>query len=95
MSRELYQAVCTKVLGMSSKSWASRTKAAFKNLILHNINTTMYYFETDSYIFIQELISYQEKHTNLARILACLTLLLVDANAFTPCIINLVWGDDK
>jgi hypothetical protein len=95
MSWELYQAFCTKVLGMSSKSWASRTKAAFKNLILHNINTMMYYFETDYYNLSQELFSYQEKHTNLARVLACLTLLLVDANAFTPCIINWVWGDDK
>jgi len=50
MPHNLYRIFCTSVLGLPSDSWAiTQSEAVFKNLILHNLNTMMYYFDTDTY----------------------------------------------
>jgi hypothetical protein len=50
MPHNLYRIFCTIVLGLPSDSWAiTRSEAAFKNLILHDINAIMYYFDTNTY----------------------------------------------
>ncbi len=53
----------------------------------------MYYFDTDIYYNCQP-ISHPGDCKDMAKILARLTLLLVGANACSPHIINLVWGED-
>jgi hypothetical protein len=53
----------------------------------------MYYFDTDTY-YKNEPISLPGDLKNMATIFACLTLLLVGADACTPHIINSVWGED-
>jgi hypothetical protein len=50
MPHNLYHIFCTSVLGLPSDSRAvTRTEAAFKNLLLHDLDTIMYYFDTDTY----------------------------------------------
>ena len=50
MLHNLYRIFCTSVLGLPSDSWAiTQLEAVFKNLILHNLNAMMYYFNTDTY----------------------------------------------
>jgi len=50
MPHNLYRIFCTSVLGLPSDSWAiTQSEAVFKNLILHNLNAMMYYFDTDTY----------------------------------------------
>jgi hypothetical protein len=51
MPHKLKHTFCTRVMGLPSDSWwaASRTEAAFKNLLLHDINAILYYFDTDIY----------------------------------------------
>jgi len=53
----------------------------------------MYYFDTDTY-YKNEPISLPGDLKDMAMIFACLTLLLVGADACTPHIINSVWGED-
>jgi hypothetical protein len=65
----------------------------FKNLILHDLDTIMYYFDTDTY-YKDVPISLPGVRKDMATIFACLTLLLVGADACTPHIINSVWGED-
>ena len=44
-----YHIFCTSVLGLPSDSWAiTRSEAAFKNLILHDLDAMMYYFDTNT-----------------------------------------------
>ena len=94
MPHDLYRAFCTNVLGLPSDSWAAtRTEAAFKNLLLHDLDGIMNYFDTDTY-YKNEPISLLGDLKDMATIFAHLTLLLVGANACTPHIINLVWGED-
>jgi hypothetical protein len=50
MPHNLYHIICTSILGLPSGSWAvTRTEAAFKNLLLHDLDTMMYYFDTYTY----------------------------------------------
>jgi len=94
MPHSLYRIFCTSVLGLPLDSWTvTRSEAAFKNLLLHDLNMMMYYFNTDTY-YKNEPISLPGDLKNMATILACLTLLLVGADACTPHIINSVWGED-
>ena len=94
MPHDLYRAFCTNVLGLPSDSWAAtRTEAAFKNLLLHDLDGIMNYFDTDTY-YKNEPISLLGDLKDMATIFAHLTLLLVGANACTPQIINSVWGED-
>ena len=94
MPHDLYHACCTNVLGLPSDSWAAtRMEAAFKNLLLHNLDVMMYYFDTDIY-YKNAPISLPGDLKDMATIFACLTLLLVGADACTPHIIKSVWGED-
>ena len=94
MPHSLYRIFCTSVLGLPLDSWAiTRSEAAFKNLILHNLDVMMYYFDTDTY-YKNEPISLPGDLKDMATIFARLTLLLVGADACTPHIINSVWGED-
>ena len=94
MPHSLYRIFCTSVLGLPLDSWAiTRSEAAFKNLILHNLDAMMYYFDTDTY-YKNEPISLPGDLKDMATIFARLTLLLVGADACTPHIINSVWGED-
>jgi hypothetical protein len=94
MPHDLYRIFCTSVLGLPSDSWAiTRSEAAFKNLILHDLDAMMYYFDTDTY-YKNEPISLPGDLKDMAAIFARLTLLLIGADACTPHIINSVWGED-
>ena len=94
MPHNLYRIFCTSVLGLPSDSWAiTQSEAVFKNLILHDLDMMMYYFDTDTF-YKNEPISLPGDLKDMATIFACLTLLLVGADACTPHIINSVWGED-
>ena len=94
MPHDLYCTFCTSVLGLPSNSWAATCKeAAFKNLLLYNINAMMYYFDTD-YYYNCAPVSLPGDRKDMAKILAHLTLLLMGANTCSPHIINSVWGED-
>jgi hypothetical protein len=50
MPHNLYRIFCTSVLGLPLDSWAvTPTEAAFKNLLLHDLDAMMYFFDTDTY----------------------------------------------
>jgi len=92
MQHSLYRIFCTSILGLPLDSWAiTRSKAAFKNLILQDLDVMMYYFNTDKY-YKNEPISLPGDIKDMALIFTRLTLLLVGAEACTPHIINSVWG---
>ena len=94
MPHNLYHIFCTSILGLPSDPWAiTRSEAVFKNLILHNLDAMMYYFDTDIY-YKNEPISLPGDLKDMATIFARLTLLLIGADACTPHIINSVWGED-
>ncbi len=80
------------VLGLDHNSWATTcTKSAFRNLILQDIDALVYYYDTDNYVNSMQVLS-PSNLTDMARILARLTLLLVGADACIPHIIDSVWG---
>jgi hypothetical protein len=82
------------VLGLDHGSWATAcTKSAFHNLIIQDVDALMYYYDTNKYINSM-LVSSPGNLTDMAHILARLTLLLVGADACTPHIINSVWQAD-
>jgi hypothetical protein len=94
MSHELYKSFTSLVLGIDHDSWANAcTKSTICNLILQNINTIMYYYDTDNYVNGHP-ISLPGNLTAMACILTQLTLLLIGTNAYTPNIIDSVWGED-
>ena len=75
-------------------SWAiTRSEAAFKNLILQDLDAMMYYFDTNTYCK-NKPISLPGDLKDMATIFARLTLLLEGADACTTHIINSVWGED-
>ena len=91
---DLYHTFCTNVLGLPSDSWAATcTEAAFKNLLIHDLNAMMYYFDTD-YSYNNAPVSLPGDRKDMATILAHLTLLLVGTDAYSPRIIKSVWGED-
>jgi hypothetical protein len=95
MLHNLYRIFCTSVLGLPSDSWAvTRTEAAFKNLLLHDLDAMMCYFDTDTY-YKNAPVSLPGDCKDMATIFARLTLLLIGADACTPHIINSVWGKDE
>ncbi len=94
MSKRLYTSFSLMVLRLDRDSWATTcTKCAFRNLIIQDIDALMYYYDTNKYINSM-LVSSPGNLTDMARILARLTLLLVGADTCTPHIINSVWGAD-
>jgi hypothetical protein len=95
MPHNLYRIFCTSVLGLPLDSWAvTCTEAAFKNLLLHDLDAMMYYFDTDTY-YKNAPVSLLGDCKDMATIFARLTLLLIGADACTPHIINSVWGKDE
>jgi hypothetical protein len=83
MPHKLYLIFCTSVLGLSLDSWAvTCAEAMFKNLFLHTIDAMMYYFDTNLYHNCKP-VSYPGDCKDMAKILACLMLLLVGADACT------------
>ena len=94
MPHDIYRAFCANVLGLPSDSWAATCmEAAFNNLLIHALDAIMYYLDTNTY-YRNAPISLPGDLKDMATIFACLTLLLVGANACTPHIINSVWGED-
>jgi hypothetical protein len=95
MPHNLYRIFCTSVLGLPSDSWAvTRTEAAFKNLLLHDLDAMMYYFDTNTY-YKNAPVSLAGDCKDMATIFARFTLLLIGADACTPHIINSFWGKDE
>jgi hypothetical protein len=95
MSAETYKSFAQLVLGLNHNTWTlDRTERAFRNLIIQDIDTVMYYWDTDNYINGVP-ISFRDDKWDIARTLARLTLLLTGADACTPHIINSVWGADE
>jgi hypothetical protein len=88
MPHNLYRIFCTSVLGLPSDSWAAtHTGLAFDNLLLHNLDAMMYYFDAD-YSYSNSPVSLPGDHKDMATTLTCLTLLLVGADTYSPHIIN-------
>jgi hypothetical protein len=94
MSQRLYTSFSLMVLGIDHDSWATTcTKSAFRNLIIQDIDALVYYYDTNKYVNSMP-VSSPGNLTDMVPILARLTLLLVEAHASTPHIINSVWGAD-
>jgi hypothetical protein len=95
MPHNLYRIFCTSVLGLPLNSWsATRTEAAFKNVLLHDLDVMMYYSDTN-YYYNNAPVSLPGDCKDMATILTHLTLLLVGADACTPHIINSVREEDE
>ncbi len=94
MTKIQYRDFTQLVLGLDNETWANHcTESALRNMILQDLDALLYYFDMD----------WQENGTpilppgdltDIAIILARLTLLLIGANACTPYIISKVWGED-
>ena len=96
MSSENYKSFAQLVLSLNHNTWAlHRTERAFRNLLIQDLDTVMYYWDTDNYTMDCKPMSYCDDRWDLACTLARLTLLLTGADACTPHIIDAVWGEDK
>jgi len=100
MPRELYSTFCTHVLGLPTGSYtAHRSEKTFRNMLLHDIDALLHYYNvnyfTQSSTENPEPISLPGDRSDMARILARFTLLLVGTDACTPHIFNSVWGEDN
>ena len=96
MSSERYESFAQLILGLNHNMWAlHRTKRAFSNLIIQDLDTVMYYWDTDSYTMTGKPMSYRNDRWDMVRTLVQLTLLLTGADACTPHIIDAVWGEDQ
>jgi hypothetical protein len=94
MSRELYKSFTLLVFGIDHDSWANaHAKSTFCNLILQDIDAILYHYDTDNFVNGHP-ISLPGNLTDMAHILAWLTLLLIGTDAYTPHIIDSVWGED-
>jgi hypothetical protein len=86
MSKEQYQSFCRLV--------NYHSEGAHCNLILQDLDAMKYYFDTDWKVSGKP-VSLPGNITDMARILAKITLLLIRADACTSHIINKVWGKDN
>ncbi len=68
-------------------------ESTLRNMILQDLDALLYYFDTDWQVNSTP-ISPPGDLKDIAIILAQLTLLLIGANACTPYIISIVWGED-
>jgi hypothetical protein len=95
MSKEQYRSFCWLVLGLDNNTCGNYpSEGALHNLILQDLDAMMYHFDTDWQVSSKPVLL-PGNITNMARILARITLLLlVGADACTPHIINKVWGKD-
>ena len=95
MSHDSYKSFARLVLGLNHNTWAlHRTERAFRNLIIQDLDTIMYYWDTDIYNINCKPISHRDDRWDMACTLARLTLLLTGADACTPHIVASVWGED-
>jgi hypothetical protein len=99
MPRALYNTFCIRVLGLPQGSHTiHRSEKTFRNMLLHDIDALLHYYSvnyfTGSSSNNPEPISLPGDRSDMARILARFTLLLVGTNACTPHIIQSVWGSD-
>jgi hypothetical protein len=96
MSSKKYRSFAQLVLGLNHNTWAlARTERAFRNLIIQDLDAIMYYWDTDSYSMVGTPMSYRNEKWDMAQTLARLTLLLTDADACMPYIVDSVWGEDE
>jgi hypothetical protein len=94
MTKEQYQAYCRLVLGLNDNTWANyHSKGALRNMIFQDLDAMMYYYNMDWQV-CSKPVSPPGNITNMAKILARITLLLVGTDACTS-IINNVWGADN
>jgi hypothetical protein len=99
MPRALYNTFCTHVLGLPQGSHTVHcSEKTFQNMLLHDIDTLLHYYIV---IFFSRLssnnpepISLPGDCSNMARILARFTLLLIGTDACTPHITKSVWGSN-
>jgi hypothetical protein len=95
ISKEIYTSFGLLIQGLNHDSWATAcTECAFRNLLIQDIDTMMYYWDTNNYVNGAPVLL-PDDHLDMACILARLTLLLTGADACTPHIINSLWGNDK
>ena len=95
MSKDQYQAFTQLFLGLDNNTWANQcTECVFCNLILQDLNAILYYFDTDWQVCGKPM-SPPDEITDIAIIPAWITLLLVNADACNPRIINNVWGQNE
>jgi hypothetical protein len=101
MPHTLYRTFCELVFQLPSESWANtRSEAAFCNMLLQDLDTILHYYAVTYTIpaskdGFNEPILLPRDRADMARILARLTILLIGANAYTPHIINSVWGKNE
>ncbi len=69
MPKALYKAFCHHVLGLPPNSWAShhQTEMVFRNLIIQELDTMMFYYNTDCYNVNQVPFSYLGDQKDMAR----------------------------
>jgi len=61
MSGEKYKSFARLVLGLNNNTWAlCRTKRAFCNLIVQDLDAVMYYWDTDSYTMDGRPMTYRD-----------------------------------
>lgn len=95
MPQDQYRTFSWLVLGLDDETWANhRTESALCNLILQVLDALLYYFDTDWRV-LDKPMSLPREITDMAIILAWITLLLFGADTCTPRIINKVWGKDE
>ena len=96
MSSKKYKSFTQLVLGRNHNTRAlARTKRAFRNLIIQDLDAVLYYWDTDSYNISGAPMSVYDERWDMAHTLAYLTLLLTGTDACTPCIVDSVWGKDE
>jgi hypothetical protein len=96
MSHDSYKSFARLVLGLNHNTWAlHRTEHAFRNLVIQDLDTIMYYWDTNIYNIKCKPISHRNDCWDMARTLTRLTLLLTGTNACTPRIVASVWGEDE
>jgi hypothetical protein len=96
MSHDHYKSFCRLVLGLYYDTWAlHRTERAFRNLIIQDLDTIMYYWDSNIYNMDCQPMSYRGDRWDMARTLARIALLLTGAEACTPRIVASVWGEDE
>ena len=101
MPRTLYRAFCDLALGLPSESWANTClEAAFRNMLLQDLDTILHYYAIIYTVpagedGFNEPILLPGDQVDMARILSRLMIPLIGANACTPHIINLVWGENE
>ncbi len=95
MPQDQYRTFSWLVLGLDDETWANhRTESALCNLILQDLDALLYYFDTDWRV-LDKPMSLPREITDMAIILAWITLLLIGADTCTPRIIKKIGAKTK